>query len=71
MNKIRCKNSIIKKILEFDISFYKVLNILKQFSEHMFSTLLWDKYSIQSTIYYYKINECLKDSLSIEKKPTH
>lgn len=36
----------------------------------MLSTLLWDKYSIQSTIYYYKINECLKDSLSIEKKPT-
>lgn len=37
----------------------------------MFSTLLWDKYSIQSTIYYYKINECLKDSLSIKKNPTH
>ena len=26
------------------------------------------KYSIQNTIYYYKINICLKDSLSIEKK---
>lgn len=34
----------------------------------MLSTLLQDKYSIQSTIYYYKINVCLKDSLSIEKK---
>ena len=31
-------------------------------------TLLWEKYSIQNTIYYYKINICLKDSLSIEKK---
>lgn len=34
----------------------------------MLSSLLQDKYSIQSTIYYYKINVCLKDSLSIEKK---
>lgn len=28
------------------------------------------RYSVQTTIYYYKINECLKDSLSIEKN-TH
>lgn len=63
MNKIKCKNSSI-----LTLESEKCVMFLNNFKDISFPFWIQsNKYSSQRIIYYYKINEWLKDSLSITK----